>query len=171
MNAQQSVFLKLVVPPAQQAQKRWDVPASVTIAQAILESSNDQGWGRSQLAVKANNYFGIKATDLKNPEHYIELPTPEFIHGQKQTVEADFARYGNLSESFDAHGHLLSTAERYRPAMLVSDDPEMFCIRLQQCGYSTSPSYAITLQKLIKDYDLAQYDCRPDPASPAQEAA
>ncbi len=57
MNAQQNAFLKMAVPGAQAAQKKWGVPASVTIAQAILES----GWGASSLAKQANNFFGIKA--------------------------------------------------------------------------------------------------------------
>ena len=172
MNALQTAFLRLAVPAAQAAQRKYDVPTSVTVAQAILESSNALGWGQSQLAKEANNFFGIKATDLKDPEHYIELPTHEYIHNHLDLVEAKFARYEDPAESFDAHARLLAIAHRYMPAMACCHDPEGFCIRLQQCGYSTSPSYGVTLAKLINDYDLIQYDVPPsDPAQSAEVAA
>jgi flagellum-specific peptidoglycan hydrolase FlgJ len=170
MNGQQNAFLKTVVPAAQAAQKKWGVPASVTIAQAILESSNQLGWGQSQLAREAHNYFGIKAVDLTNPENYIELPTHEFIGGAEELVEAAFARYEEPAESFDAHGRLLATAKRYAPAMAVRNDPIAFAAQLQHGGYSTSPTYASSLWKLIQAYDLTQYDLPPDGGA-AQAAA
>ena len=172
VNAQQNAFLRLAVPAAQAAQRKYDIPASVTIAQAILESSNSLGWGRSQLATEANNFFGIKATDIEDPEQYIQLPTHEYEHGELVTIEADFARYTDPADSFDAHARLLAIAHRYMPAMACCHDPEAFCIQLQKCGYSTSPSYGVTLAKLIHDYDLEQYDVPPDgPAVQAEAAA
>jgi flagellum-specific peptidoglycan hydrolase FlgJ len=171
VNRQQNDFLKMVVPPAQAAQRKYGVPASTTIAQAILESSNPLGWGRSHLAVEANNFFGIKATDTKNPEHYIEFPTHEYLNNHLELVEAKFARYEDLAESFDAHARLLAIAKRYEPAMHAANDPELFCLRLQQCGYSTNPSYGVTLFKLITQYDLTQYDIPPDGPARAQVAA
>lgn len=171
MNAQQNTFLRLAVPAAQQAQRRYGVPASVTVAQAILESSNSLGWGQSQLAKEANNFFGIKATDPANPEHYIELPTHEYLNNHLEMIEAKFARYEDPSESFDAHARLLAVAHRYEPAMHAANDPELFCVRLQQCGYSTNPSYGVTLFKLIKEFDLTQYDVPPDGPAQSQEVA
>lgn len=171
MNAQQNAFLKLAVPAAQLAQRRHGVPASVTIAQAILESSNALGWGQSELAKVANNFFGIKATDLKNPEHYIELPTREYLNNHIEMIEAKFARYDDPAESFEAHARLLALAHRYLPAMQAANDAELFCMRLQQCGYSTNPSYGVTLFKLIKEYDLTQYDIPPEDPAKAQEVA
>lgn len=171
MNRQQNDFLRLAVPAAQASQRKYGVPASVTIAQAILESSNALGWGRSQLATEANNFFGIKATDTENPDHYIELPTHEYLHNHIELIEAKFARYEDPAQSFDAHARLLAVAKRYESAMYAAKDPELFCIRLQQCGYSTNPSYAVTLQKLIKEYDLAQYDVPPEGPAQAQEVA
>jgi flagellum-specific peptidoglycan hydrolase FlgJ len=172
VNAQQNAFLRLAVPAAQAAQRKYDVPTSVTVAQAILESSNTLGWGQSQLAKEANNFFGIKATDLQNPEHYIELPTHEYLQNHLELIEAKFARYEDPAESFDAHARLLAIAHRYMPAMACCHDPELFSIKLQQCGYSTNPSYGVTLNKLIKDYDLTQYDIPPsDPAKSAEVAA
>ncbi len=171
MNAQQNAFLKLAVPAAQAAQRRYDVPASVTIAQAILESSNTLGWGQSQLAKEANNFFGIKATHTASPETYIELPTHEYLNNHIELIEAKFARYENPEDSFEAHARLLAIAHRYMPAMTACHDPELFAIKLQVCGYSTNPSYGVILNKLIKDYDLSQYDVPPSDPARAQEVA
>jgi flagellum-specific peptidoglycan hydrolase FlgJ len=169
VNAQQNAFLQAIVSAAQATQRRWGVPASVTIAQAILESSSSLGWGKSQLATLANNFFGIKALHAANPDTYVEFDTREFVNGLPQIVKAKFERYGSMLESFDDHGRLLATAPRYASAMAVREDPESFCIQLQHCGYSTSSSYAVTLLKLIHEYDLTQYDV--PPPNPAAEAA
>lgn len=168
MNQLQNAFLRLAVPAAQAAQRKYGVPTSVTVAQAILESSNAMGWGQSQLAKEGNNFFGIKATHLDDPSSYIEFKTHEYLKNHIETIEAKFARYQEPEESFEAHARLLAMAHRYAPAMAVRNDPEAFCMRLQQCGYSTNPSYAVLLFKLIKDYDLTQYDIAPEP--PAKEA-
>lgn len=168
MNAQQNEFLKMAVPLAQAAQRKYGVPASVTIAQAILESSNDLGWGQSQLAREANNFFGIKAAHLSAPDSYVTFSTHEFVHGSLESVQAEFARYDTPAESFDAHARLLAFAPRYKPAMAKRDDPAAFALALQQCGYSTNPRYASGLLALVRAYDLEQYDVPPeDPAAAA----
>lgn len=172
MNAQQNAFLKLVVPPAQAAQKKWGVLASISVAQSIFESSDPAlGWGQSQLAREYNNYFGIKAEHLDNPETYVEFKTPEFIDGKPATIVAKFERYFDLGESFDDHGRLLATAKRYAPAMALRSDPVAFAQQLQRCGYSTSPTYAAGISKAIELYDLTQYDIEPDGPAAAQAAA
>lgn len=165
MNNQQNAFLVKIVPDAQNSQNHWGVPASVTIAQAIEESSDQKGWGQSSLALLANNYFGIKGTHLLEPDTYIKEPTHEYIAGKLQEVDADFERYPSVGASFDAHAQLLATALRYKPAMAARSDPESFCIQLQKCGYSTNPNYAVDLWRCIQDYDLTQYDLPPAPAA------
>lgn len=171
MTEKQNAFLKMAVPAAQAAQRRWGVPASVTIAQAILESSNVLGWGQSELAREANNYFGIKAAHGAAPECYMELPTHEYVNNQLEPIDAQFARYPDIAESFDAHAKLLAVARRYRPAMAVAHDPASFALQLQRCGYSTSPTYAASLTKLMRLYDLEQYDVPPEDPAAAQEVA
>lgn len=177
MDQKQSDFLKLVAPAAIATMRVWGVPASVTIAQAILESSNNRGWGQSSLAVQANNYFGIKATDTVHPENYIARATIEYINGIEVPEMADFARYKTVEGSFQAHAMLLARADRYQPAMSVKSNPELFCNQLQSCGYSTNrpplaktpPFYADTLIFLIKHYDLSQYDIPPSLAALVNE--
>jgi flagellum-specific peptidoglycan hydrolase FlgJ len=161
-------WLKTMVPAAQKAQARWQVPAAITLAQCILESSTPaKGWGQSELALKANNYFGVKASHLNAPETYEEFPTDEYVSGKKVLVEALFEKYFDADDSFDDHGSLLHNAKRYRYAMLHTASPDDFASCLQEAGYSTSPSYAQTLIELMRDYDLYQYDS-PPPTGPAQ---
>jgi flagellum-specific peptidoglycan hydrolase FlgJ len=171
MNAQQNAFLKLAAAAAQAAQKKWLVPASVTVAQAIFESSDAQGWGQSELARRYNNYFGVKAEHLRDPETYVELPTSEFVEGKEIEELQPFEKYDSAAESFDDHGRLLATASRYAPAMALRKDPFAFAAQLQRCGYSTAPTYASKLWKAIQAYDLTQYDIQPDGPAAAQVAA
>lgn len=160
--------LHAVVPAAQFCAKQWGVPASVTLAQWILES----GWGTTALAVKANNCFGIKASHLAAPDTYEEFPTHEYVNGQRVLVEALFVKYASVADSFKGHALLLSRAARYQRAMRVADDPKAFAVYLQTCGYSTSPTYGATLGKLIDEYKLDAYDVH-EPHDPAlqKEAA
>jgi flagellum-specific peptidoglycan hydrolase FlgJ len=163
---QQLDNLHAVVPAAQVCATRYGVPASVTLAQWIVESS----WGMSQLAKNANNYFGIKR-NLASAEQYVEMPTAEYVSGQRVMIEAQFAKYPAPLQSFTAHAMLLSLARRYQPAMKVADQPLLFAQQLQACGYSTSPTYGAMLQGFIREYNLTQYDIQPPAKAAAQEAA
>jgi flagellum-specific peptidoglycan hydrolase FlgJ len=166
MTEGESTFLKLAVPAALASQHATGVPASITIAQAILES----GWGQTGLAKQANNYFGIKTAVHVAPESYIELPTHEVVHGHSVEERATFARYSTVADSFKAHGLLLAQASRYAPAMAVRGDAAKFAIALEHCGYSTNPFYAESLLSLVHEFDLTQYDSESgnSPATPAE---
>jgi flagellum-specific peptidoglycan hydrolase FlgJ len=154
MTQHEQDFFTATVPAAQACEKATGVPASVTLAQAILES----GWGASEPAQKANNYFGIKSGAHAQPDEYMELPTIEYVDGHREHETAAFAAYRSVAGSFVAHGLLLSQSKRYAPAMAVKSDASAFCEQLQQCGYSTSPTYAHQLEQLIREFDLTQYD-------------
>ena len=151
---QQLAWLKSMVPAAQEAELQYGVPASVTLAQCILES----GWGQSGLAREANNFFGIKAEHLDQPDTYREFLTAEYVHGSREMLEAEFEFYPDAAASFVDHARLLATAPRYAPAMAAKGDPVKFAQQLQLCGYSTSPVYATELQQLMVEHSLAQYD-------------
>jgi len=165
-------FIAQIAPLAQASQAKYGVPASVTIAQAILESR----WGESLLTVKCNNFFGIKA---RAGEDYCEFHTTEFRNGPGGKKEARrelarFRKFRSAQESFDRHAQLLASLGRYQAAMAVASDPLVFAARLQQCGYATDPQYAVKLADLIGDFDLTQYDSCAEggtPASPAKTFA
>ena len=121
MTENESNFLKLAAPAAIASQAATGVPASITIAQAILES----GWGKS-VPPDSNNYFGIKAAHFVPPDQYVEAVTHEYVGGQLVTETDRFARFDSVADGFKAHALLLSQASRYAPAMAVRDDAAKF---------------------------------------------
>lgn len=167
MTEQQNNFFKMAVPAAQESQCATGVPASITIAQAALES----GWGASQLSRRANNYFGIKIDHFGAPDTYIEMPTEEYIQGRSIEELQPFARYTTVAAAFSAHGYLLSKAPRYAVAMADRTDAARFALDLERCGYSTDPDYAFKLMQIVREFDLTQYDILPDGPATAAAAA
>lgn len=142
-------FVRLIGPAAKQSMARTEVPASVTIAQAALET----GWGGSTIG-NAKNLFGIKGT---GPAGSVTMPTREYLNGRSVTVQDKFRAYNTWSESIDDHSKLLQ-GSRYRPAMAYKGNPDMFAAQLQRCGYATDPSYAKKLVSIMKTWNLYQYD-------------
>jgi hypothetical protein len=143
-----------IVPPevieaAKTSQKRWRVPASITVAQWIVESA----WG-SAMPPDSNNPFGIKAFDNQPA---VESETWEVVDGKSVTIRASFRRFDSLADAFEVHGKLLSTGAPYRTAMEVSQDPELFADALTGV-YATDPQYGTTLKWVIENYKLRQYD-------------
>jgi flagellum-specific peptidoglycan hydrolase FlgJ len=169
---QRTAWIDKWAPAAQATQAKYGEPASVTLAQCVLESSDKFGnCGQSQCALQANNYFGIKACGT---EPYIEFPTKEFKDGHPYMEQgAHFEKFATVEESFTRHGELIATEPRYHAAMEVCHDPVAFAAQLQACGYSTSPTYAQVLTSLIRRYGLAKYDALPGnpPEPPAQASA
>jgi Mannosyl-glycoprotein endo-beta-N-acetylglucosaminidase len=152
---QQQAFLDLAAHAARDGAVLTGVPASVTVAQAILESD----WGRSQLAQSANNYFGIKATGSLGPDGVVWMPTSEYDGAGQlyQTVSA-FRAYQSLTDSMTDHDRLLGTSSRYAAAMNAAQDPKQFASLLAEAGYSTDPAYADKIIALMDRYNLYQLD-------------
>lgn len=150
----QQAFLDATAQGARAAARLTGVPASVTVAQAILESD----WGRSQLALSANNYFGIKATSSLGNDGLVWLPTSEYDpSGETYDTISPFRAYKSLADSMTDHDRLL-LGERYAEAMQVANDPRQFAERLYTAGYSTDPDYADKLVGLMDRYELYRLD-------------
>jgi flagellum-specific peptidoglycan hydrolase FlgJ len=154
----QQAFIATVAHGAVTAQRRYGVPASVTIAQAIVES----GWGESQLATQDHNLFGIKGT---GPAGSHPLPTWEYVNGQQVPTTSQFRVYRNTAESIDDHGRLLATSPYYRQAMADRRNPDAFAACLTGV-YATDPDYGAKLISLMKRYDLYRYDVTPQADAP-----
>ena len=159
----QQAFIGEVAPGAMAAQRKYGVPASVTIAQAIDES----GWGQSTLATRDHNLFGIKGT---GPAGSDPLATQEYQNGQLVTSTSSFRVYNSTAESIDDHGNLLATSGFYRKSMADRQNPNAFAQALTGI-YATDPSYGTKLIGLMREYDLYRYDVAPaaakaTPASP-----
>ncbi len=153
--SQQQAFLAATGQAARLAAAATHVPASVTLAQAILESD----WGRSTLAKDANNYFGMKVMGTLGNDGVVWLPTSEYDDsGNLYATTSAFRAYKSLADSVADHDDLLGTASRYAPAMQASDDPRQFAALIAQEGYSSDPDYADKLVALMDRYNLYQFD-------------
>ncbi len=147
-------FIAAIAPAAQQSQRETRVPASVTLAQAILETY----WGTSTLAREANNYFGIKAKERPGPAGIYWLNVWEHINGQDVIVREPFRAYNTIAESFVDHGRFFITNSRYATAMKYAGDPREFARQIHKAGYATDPGYSTKLIALMDQYNLYRYD-------------
>jgi hypothetical protein len=162
--ADREAFIRSVAAGAVASQRRYGVPAAVTIAQAILESD----WGRSALATRDHNLFGMKGT---GPAGSDSLPTREYSGGRWVSTIAPFRVYRDIAQSLDDHGRLLATSGYYTAAMAHRRDPDAFAAALTGV-YATDPSYGAELIALMREYDLYRYDAAPGaPRAAAPHAA
>ena len=155
-------FIREVAPGAVATQRRYGVPAAVTIAQAIDES----GWGQSELATRDHNLFGIKGT---GPAGADPEPTQEYQDGQPVAGTASFRVYHSIAESIDDHARLLATSPYYQKSMADRQRPAAFAASLTG-RYATDPDYGEKLIDLMGQYDLYRYDAPATAAAPQQAA-
>lgn len=138
-----------IIAAAQASHTTWNIPASVTLAQWILESY----WGNAMPA-GSNNPFGIKAV---GNQPFVEAHTHESIKGKDVEIVARFRKFDSIADAFDAHGRLLATAKPYEHARTLASDPDAFADALTGV-YATAPNYGAVLKSLMKKYNLYQYD-------------
>ena len=124
---------------------QFGIPASITLAQGILES----GAGKGRLAVQANNHFGIKCHDWNGKKIY---------HDDDEEQEC-FRKYDNPEYSYRDHSLFLSNRGRYSFLFdLKKDDYKQWAKGLKKAGYATDPKYPQKLIDLIQRYQLYKYD-------------
>jgi flagellum-specific peptidoglycan hydrolase FlgJ len=153
-NTPQERFIASIAEAAVVSQDQTGVPASVTIAQAILESY----WGSSRLAREANNYFGIKAQTRTGPAGAVWFDVWEVIGGRNVMQSEPFRAYNNVAESFVDHGRFFTENSRYARALAARDDPQQFAREVNRAGYATDPAYAGKLIGLMDRYNLYRFD-------------
>ena len=124
----------------------FGIPASITLAQGILESGN----GESRLAVEGNNHFGIKCHNSWDGETIIE--------DDDERGEC-FRKYSDVMDSYRDHSLFLKDRSRYDFLFEYKiTDYKKWARGLKKAGYATNPNYADLLIDIIKKYDLSQYD-------------
>lgn len=134
---------------AMEQMRRYGIPASVTLAQGILESSN----GRSRLAQNENNHFGIKAT----PSWIAEGGRYGLYSDDKPNEK--FCSYDSVGDSYEHHSRFLKENSRYAGCFKLSpDDYKGWTRSIEKAGYATGGKYAENLQKIIEQNGLQQYD-------------
>ncbi len=120
------------------------IPASITLAQGILESRN----GQSTLTVKSNNHFGIKCHDWKGKK----------VYADDDKKNECFRKYKSAGQSFEDHSQFL-LRKRYADLFkLKPDNYKGWAKGLKKAGYATDPSYAKLLIKIIEQHELYKYD-------------
>jgi LysM repeat protein len=126
--------------------KRTGIPASITLAQGMIESD----YGRSRLAVQANNHFGIKCHD--------NWKGPTITHHDDKRNEC-FRKYRKPEESYYDHSDFLTSASRYKFLFdLDETDYKGWARGLKKAGYATNPDYANMLIRKIEENELWRYD-------------
>ncbi|WP_085829071.1 glucosaminidase domain-containing protein [Clostridium massiliodielmoense] len=151
--SKQTEFIDLIKDAAIETQKTYGIFASITIAQAILES----GWGTSTLAQQYNNLFGIKALrDWNGPVTNID--TKEWTGSGIVTVKQPFRIYNSWAESILDHAKFLKAEWYIEAGVFKATNPTMQIQAIFDGGYCTDPKYTIKILKLINDYNLEKYD-------------
>jgi stage II sporulation protein P len=152
-NITQQQFIDMVAPGAINAHKKYKIFASITIAQAILESS----WGHSGLTRKANNMFGVKAFNWTGGS--IVMNTNEEYGGVTVTVPAAFRVYTTPSDSIEDHTKfLLENSTYHQHGVFEAKTYEQQAEALKSAGYATESNYPSLLVTLIREYNLDKFD-------------
>ena len=146
LNKYTLAYIRKYAPIAVKEMHEYKIPASITLAQGILES----GKGRSQLALKSNNHFGIKChTGWKGERVY---------HDDDEKGEC-FRKYVYPETSYNDHSLFLTQRKRY--AFLFDYNIynyKKWAYGLRKAGYATDKKYPVKLLKIIKDYKLYEFD-------------
>lgn len=146
LNRNTLTYIRKWAPLAVQEMHKFKIPASITLAQGILES----GSGRSELALKSKNHFGIKChTGWQGERVY---------HDDDERGEC-FRKYHYVASSFEDHSKFLTQRRRY--AFLFSygtKNYKKWAKGLKKAGYATDPKYPKKLIDLIENYELYKFD-------------
>ena len=138
-------YIETYSPVARVKMQEHKIPASITLAQGILESAA----GTSNLAVYANNHFGIKCH---------KSWTGKTFHKDDDVKNECFRKYNSPAESFEDHSQFLKAARYAELFTLEITDYQAWAHGLKKAGYATEPQYAQRLIRIIEEYNLAQYD-------------
>ena len=153
-------FINELVPTAQEIQRETGIFASVSLAQASLESN----FGTSELASQYHNLYGVK-TSADDPEA-VALPTLEYLDGEWVEITDRFKVYQSWQHSMRSHAQLItggtSWDSDYYKAVLDGATYQEQARGLQKSGYATDPTYADKLINLIAEWQLDQYDHLPE---------
>lgn len=151
----ESRFIEEIALQTEELKEQTGILPSVTIAQAILESN----FGESELAVKANNLFGVKGSYHGNS---IKLPTKEYKNNKIYTTEDEFRAYPDWASALLDHANLFlegtSWNKNQYQAVLAATNFKEAAHALKENDYSTDPKYPEKLIAIIEQYQLEKYD-------------
>ena len=146
MTPSRQQYIEQYAEYAMEQMRRYGIPASVTLAQGLIESAD----GRSTLANTANNHFGVKGTYHGN-----------YVLADDDRPNEKFKKYDNVGQSYEDHSKVLM-AQRYRKhtAGLSADDYRGWATAIQRGGYASDKRYVNTLVSVIEGAGLQKYDAK-----------
>ncbi|WP_053071151.1 glucosaminidase domain-containing protein [Clostridium botulinum] len=151
--SKQEKFIDSIKDAAIETQNKYNIFASVTISQAILES----GWGESSLAKTYNNLFGIKALrDWDGP--VANMDTKEWTENGIVTVKQPFRVYSSWAESILDHGRFSKKEWYIEAGVFKATNCKEQIQAIFNGGYCTDPNYVTKVLKIINDYNLKKFD-------------
>ena len=140
------LYIENYSPIAKEEMLQYGIPASITLAQGILES----GAGRGELSVKSNNHFGIKCH---------KGWTGGRVYHDDDKLQECFRKYKDPKYSFRDHSLFLTQRSRYNDLFQYKkDDYKSWAKGLKKAGYATDPKYPDKLIRIIETYELNIYD-------------
>ena len=144
VNSSRQQYIEQYAGYAMEQMRRYGIPASVTLAQGIIESAS----GKSTLAQTANNHFGVKGTYNGN-----------YVLANDDRPNEKFKKYDNVGQSYEDHSKVL-TANRYQKytASLSPEDYKGWANAIKKGGYATASNYVSTIVSVIESNDLHKYD-------------
>lgn len=146
-------FIKKIATFVQKYAPQFGIKVhSSIIAQAILES----GWGESKLSVKYHNYFGLKCGTKWTGPSVNMITQEEYQPGVHTTIKDNFRVYGSMEEGVEGYFQFIQLA-RYQNLRGITD-PQKYLETIKADGYATSSTYVESNMKLVKQYNLTQYD-------------
>jgi len=150
------VYIDSFSQSAKEEMRRSAVPASIKLAQGILESQH----GKSELAKKACNHFGIKCGKNWDGLRYSVVSNEWEVEKKRMIPRLGcFRAYDSVSDCYRAHSDFLRNGDRYKALFnIMPGDYRSWAYGLQKAGYATDPKYAEKLISLIERFQLYKYD-------------
>lgn len=151
-------YIKKYDDMAVEEMRKYKIPASITLAQGLLES----GAGQSKLARQGNNHFGIKCGDWTGPS----------MRANDDARNECFRKYKSAKESYEDHSKFLANRARYSDLFkLRITDYKGWAKGLKKAGYATDPQYANRLIAIVEEYELYKYDSKSKKTTSKKQAA
>jgi len=146
LNAATLIYIRKYAPIAVKEMQQYKIPASITLAQGILESAS----GKGSLAMRSNNHFGIKC--------HTKWQGERVYHDDDKKGEC-FRKYTYVETSYEDHSKFLSSRKRYASLFkLKKNNYKAWAKGLKKAGYATDRKYPKKLIKIIEDYRLYEFD-------------
>lgn len=146
----QKRYIDWITPTAKIVGKEKGIPWEILVLQSAIEN----GWGKSSLMRKHNNFGGVKFKG-SGATGKVLLPTTEYIKGEYVQVNSYFATWPTPIDGLRGYAHFYIRNGRYKKALQYPTDPYNFIAEAHKAGYATDPNYTKKIHGMLNKYKLA----------------